>query len=261
MIGRTSPLPKKTLWSPKKSAEFSIPMNQALKQIREFMSKTAKAQIFLKEGKFAMDNGDYQGAIECFNAGITYNAATIHFYSFRGNCRRCLGQYKDAYFDYSLAIRLEPENASYYCYRGICLNKLHKFSLALEDMDVACKLDPVAQNFISRATVLHDSGRHDDCIKDLTIALQFEGMLTEVRAKCLFRRAGAYIDVYRYSDAIEDLSLMLRLDPVNVQARLLIGRAYKFKNDLHIAEEHLTNAIVQDPNQPSFYSGINCLVA
>lgn len=45
------------------------------------------------------------------------------------------------------------------------------------------------------------------------------------------------------------------LDAVNVNARALLGKAYKIIHEYQKAEEHLTNAILIENDQAHLYAG------
>lgn len=138
---------------------------QALSHVKEFMTDSQKAHILLREGKIYVENGDYTGAIECFNEAVSLNPTIVSIYTSRANAHKALYKFKEAYFDYSFAIRLEPDCGSHYCSRGLCLVKLKKLSMALEDLDYACQLELSVLHLYSRASLFLEYGKLKLAIK------------------------------------------------------------------------------------------------
>lgn len=93
---------------------------------------------------------------------------------------------------------------------------------------------------------------------DFTVAIEDESpMLSqEFKLKCHYRRALAYFDLNRYEDAIKDATWVLQHDVNNVQARSLLGRAFKIIHEYQKAEEQLNNAIAIESDQAALYTGI-----
>lgn len=153
----------------------SYALTQALTHVKEFMTDSQKSLILLREGRLLMDNGDFKGAIDCFNEGISYNPS-VTLFNMKGACHKSLEMYSEAYFDYSYTIRLEPEVGAHYCSRGLCLAKLKKFDMAIEDLDLAVQLDPSVNHLYSRAQTFAEFGKFE---------LAIEG--THLICKCLLR--------------------------------------------------------------------------
>lgn len=242
--------------APRRTKLQSLALTQAMTHVKDFMTDSQKALVLLREGKNYMDTGDIKGALDCFNQGICYNPSIILF-NLRASCHKQLDMYKEAYFDYSFNIRLEPEVGAHYCNRGLCLAKLKKASLAMEDMDLGIRYDPSASHYYSRATVLAEFGRSEDAVVDFTSALnkeENEGRNQDFLIKCRYRRALSYFDLKQYQEVINDAQEVLKLDAANVNARALMGRAYKILNEHHKAEHQLTEAILLDENQAALYT-------
>jgi tetratricopeptide (TPR) repeat protein len=166
--------------SPKAGSQKNPPspaLLQALSQVKDFMTDSQKALILLREGKAYFDNGDYRGALDCFNEGISYNPS-VTLFNQRAACHKALEMFSEAYFDYSFNIRIEPDVGIHFCNRGLCLARLKKVQLSLEDMDLAIHYDPSASHYYARATVFGDFGRYEEALAgkdfaELTVSSHF----------------------------------------------------------------------------------------
>jgi tetratricopeptide (TPR) repeat protein len=141
----------------------SLALTQALIQVKDFMTDSQKALILLREGKAYFDSGDYKGALDCFNEGISYNPS-VTLFNQRAACNKALEMFSEAYFDYSFNIRIEPDVGVHFCNRGLCLARLKKMQLSLEDMDLAIHYDPSPSHYYARATVFGDFGRFEEAL-------------------------------------------------------------------------------------------------
>jgi tetratricopeptide (TPR) repeat protein len=110
-----------------------------------------------------MECGDFRGAIEIFNEGISFNP-TASLFNNKATCHNMLAMYPEAYFDYSYLIRLEPEVGNHFSSRGLCLAKLKKLNMALDDFEIAIQLDPCALHYYYRAITYSDCGKFESAI-------------------------------------------------------------------------------------------------
>ncbi len=163
-----------------KLSDVGKPMSSALSlamtHVKEFMTDSQKSMVLLREGKLFMDSGDFRGAIDCFNEGISFNPS-VTLFNMKAACHKSLDMFSEAYFDYSYTIRLEPEVGSHYCSRGLCLAKLKKVSMAIEDLDIAVQLDPSINHLYSRATIFSEFGKYE---------LAIDGECNEHDTNCVY---------------------------------------------------------------------------
>ena len=232
--------------------KHSEAVTNALHHVKDFMTDSQKAHTMLKEGKILMEQGNYQGAIECYNEGINFQPI-VPLFTNRATCHRNWSMFAEAYFDYSFAIRMEPENGALYCLRGVVLVKMKKVSMALDDVDLGCKMDPAAANLFCRASVHADIGNHDIAIRDLSKAISEESCTLELRLRCLYRRASSFFENSNYGECINDLKEVLKSDPNSIPPRVLLGSALKMTAELKSAEENLTHAIGLDSKSAALY--------
>jgi tetratricopeptide (TPR) repeat protein len=94
---------------------------------------------------------------------------------------------------------------------------------------------------------------------DFTAAVSDEAACsTEFKIKVKYRRALAHFDLKMYEASISDATEVLQLDATHVNARSLLGKAYKIIHEYQKAEEQLTNAILIESDQAHLYAG-KCL--
>eukprot|EP01041_Mallomonas_annulata_P002524 gene2524-4908_t len=231
----------------------SASVEQAALRVKDGMTFQQQAHVYHREGKAFFDNGDVQGALDCFNVAISLNPLAV-FYINRAACHKQLQKFTEAYFDYSFAIRLEPESGSYYCQRGLCSAKLQKLTLALEDLDDACRMDPIPLHFYCRASVCAEAEDHEAAIKDLTKVIDdVQRTTADLRIRSLHRRGASYYEVGNYDASDTDLTLVCTLDPRNILPYVLHGKVLKVRGNLEGAEECLNHSIDIQPTMYELY--------
>jgi len=99
------------------------------------------SQLRVMRGVGHLSNGEYEAAINEFNAAIGLYKENVDAYSFRASTYCNLGKWEDAIADYSEAINLKPEVHSY-MRRGIAYFMAENFVKAREDLETAKDLKP-----------------------------------------------------------------------------------------------------------------------
>lgn len=230
-----------------------LTLQQALLCVKDSMTDSQKASALLKESKAIMDRSDYLGAVDVLSEGVNFCPTLVMLYTARATCYKHLLKFSEAYFDYSYAIRLETDGGNHYCYRGLCLAKMKRITMALEDLDIACKLEPIPLHFYSRGSVYAEGNKYESAINDFTRAINDISITTELKIRCLHRRALTYFEMKFFQEAITDLTEVLNIDPNNASGRALFGRTLKMVSELKRAEEQMNHVILLDPNQPLHY--------
>eukprot|EP00953_Heterococcus_sp_UTEX-ZZ885_P003598 2454-Heterococcus_DN1.PRE.2 len=59
----------------------------------------------------ASEQQDWQAALPLFSAVLKAVQDQCHYWAGRGDCLQALGQYEDAYHDYSAAVRISPSRS------------------------------------------------------------------------------------------------------------------------------------------------------
>jgi tetratricopeptide (TPR) repeat protein len=230
-------------------------MAMALADIKEYMNESQKATIYMREAKALMDGGEFLEATECLDEAISLTPHQVSFYLSRAACHKALHLYTEAYYDYTFLLKLEPGNASHHCARGLCLSKLKRPALALQDFDAAIELEPMSLHYKWRAVEYADNGQHDKALKDLHRAIQEErDPSSELKLRCLHRRAGVYYEMKRFPAAMKDLMAVLLVDPANTQCRAMLGKVLKMMHDLKKAEAQINQTIKKEPDYGLHYA-------
>lgn len=129
-------------------------INEAMYHYKESLRLNPKYHYtYNNRGSLYRDLGQYQRAIEDFNAaiGLKQNFATA--YINRGETYFLLGQYQLAMEDFNMVIRLKPYDAVAYNNRGGVYFHLGRYPLAIENYNMALSLSPnYASAYSNRAS-------------------------------------------------------------------------------------------------------------
>jgi len=79
------------------------------------------------------NQGDYKGAIECFDKAIQINPLNANPYLYRGYSKNNLGDCHGAIEDYTLAMKRKTPTADDYVNRGALRHQLEDYDGAIED--------------------------------------------------------------------------------------------------------------------------------
>src|SRR5262245_38035134 len=103
---------------------------------------TEDAQDLFSRGSKALNDGDFQEAVECFSRAIRLRPDVSDVYRFRAYAYLEMGDRVRALNDLDQAIRLKPNDAQSYADRAAELFIQRQFDQAIADCDRALKLDP-----------------------------------------------------------------------------------------------------------------------
>lgn len=128
----------------------------------------AKEQLIAGENR--RRNGDYQGALDDFNAvlnqsfesGPMRNLLQLHAYICRGATHSALNEHDVAIDDFSRAIQINPEHAPAYFHRAIAWENKGELDQALDDYARAIRLDPDNAEVRARQTQAKSMHREED---------------------------------------------------------------------------------------------------
>lgn len=177
----------------------------------------------IKEGSAASEAGEFDRAIELFNAALAMNItseqASIAVMN-RGNNYRGKHDLEKALRDYEQAITLDPRNAGAYVNRAAALSQKGEREDAIKDEDQAIRLNPNQwEAYFNRATDLWAEGRLDEAIADLERVMKLNpGFVASYTGRAaLYRRKG------ENDKAISDYNKAIEIDPNSAEA--YVGRA------------------------------------
>ena len=128
----------------------------------------------------------------------------------RGNSRRLLLRYGQAFDDFDRAIRIDPGFAPAWNGRGLANIDLERFDRAIEDLDEAIRLDVVfAEAYANRGLAYCGIDQHQRAIEDLDYAI----WLDRENDAAYHVRGIAYLGLSRRLRAVEDFDQAIRLNP------------------------------------------------
>ncbi|MFN7134147.1 MAG: tetratricopeptide repeat protein, partial [Myxococcales bacterium] len=141
-----------------------------------------KLQALYAEGEAAIQEGQFEEAVEKFSEGLAiddnFRQRYISMYAQRAFALHNLGRLDEAIADYSKAIEMEPEinQAQYYFQRGICWMSLGgQDERAIADFGSAMNLHPDHPGpYHLRGKLLFVHGRYAEAIADFDAALAIQ---------------------------------------------------------------------------------------
>lgn len=126
----------------------------------------------IEEGNAALDQGEWQQAVEHFSAAIEKEPDSLDAHLMRGRAERELGQFEQALADLNRCVELDGENTELRRERANLHCHLGNYSEALADYDQAVVASPAADLLVSRAIVHQTLGDFEKCVADCRQALQ-----------------------------------------------------------------------------------------
>jgi tetratricopeptide (TPR) repeat protein/V8-like Glu-specific endopeptidase len=197
-------------------------------------------------------NGDLTGALADYSAAIKLVPSSSFYYGMRASVYEDQKNYQAAIADYNQALRIEPQNTTYYLNRGLAKAKLKQGAAAIQDLTRAIELNREALLrpflYAARGTEYLNQDNHAAAVSDFNIVLQDNPR----NALILYLRAGAYVSLQKYPQALADLEAVNSLDRNFVDAYFLLGVIYLDTNRAQLALTNLNKcfALVQaDPSK------------
>ena len=160
----------------------------------------------------------------------------------RGEARLATEDYNGAVADFTKAIALNPKNATLYKLRGDAQLKLYQNKQAKTDYSKAIALNPkYDEAYVKRG---ESSYKEVDAIRDCTKAIA----LNSKNNSAYFIRAQKYYNIEDYKNALNDLNLVLKLNPDNPDELLVLrARAKAGLKDIDGGIDDLNEAIKINP--------------
>ena len=204
-----------------KTVEAKIRDDERLFQVNDWISKGYNYSI----------NGEYDKALEAYNAAMVLEPNNAKVYLSRGNVYFNKGALEMAITDYNKAVAIDPNFDLAYLVRGIAHYEKGQPEMAILDCTKAIGINPnLAAAYLLRGTVYVDNEQYDKAINDFTRLIdKFYDEIcyrAEVCADVYYRRGYAYFHKTRVDAAIKDLSKSLNMDSNNAKAFAIRGLAY-----------------------------------
>ena len=186
-----------------------------------------RARIYEQQRKLTEALQDYTKAIELDNKnGDMYSTRALFYEEY-------LEDYDNALIDFSKAIELAPTNVNYLYQRGVFYKEtLNKNKKALDDFEKILEIDSTdidALNYIG--VILEDEGKYDLAITQYEKGIALEITNPTSAAYCYFNRADIYAKQGKLTEALQDYTKAIELDPKN--AEHYFYRAEFYTNNLN----------------------------
>ena len=215
------------------------------------MNINPKARQYLEEGWQKYNNGDYKGAIECFDKAIKLDSGFAEAYCERGTAKAALEHYDEAIADYDKAIKLNPRFAWAYFWRGLAKLDLHRYEEAIIDFDEAIKLDSVfTEAHKERGLAKASLKQYEEAIIDFDEAIKLDPNFVDAYNE----RGLAKASLKQYEEAITDFDKTIKLGSSFEWAYFWRGLA---KLDLHHYEEAIVDFDESVKINPQFILAYN----
>jgi len=152
------------------------------------------SEDYYQQGMDALNNGDYDSAIEFFNLMLELDPDDGEAYLGRGRSYGSQGQFDLAIEDLSRAIEIDPDSFFAYVIRGFAYDDTAQFLFAISDYSSAIDLDPgFANGYFWRGMDYGVLGEGELAIADLEKALEL-GLEPELSQKA----EAVLVDLYEY---------------------------------------------------------------
>ena len=230
-------------------------------------------------GLFALDDGDYTGAIKYFSKASSMNRNKPVYYYNLGNAYYLNGWMEEAEEAFKKAIGLKPDNADYRYSIAYLYYKRKDFEKAKNEVKYILELNPehlqtkVLQallkfedkDFLGAQKILEDnlSKNPDDFFTKSALAKVYKELLIFDKAESLFKDliskfpedlanqcefADLYIKEKKYDNAIELAENIIQENENFLEAYITGAKAALGKGDLEKAKTMAQNAIALDIN-------------
>lgn len=168
-----------------------------------------ESKILVSKGIKLAELGEYESAINIYNAAIKLVKNNIEAYFKRAYSYKALEAYEKAIEDYSKVIELDLLRVEAYYSRAWCLSKIKSFEMAIADYCVAIQLNPELRTaYNNRGFIYYQLKENEKAIIDFKKAIN----LDQYFELAYYNRARAYIQLNEFGAAVSDLSESIKLN-------------------------------------------------
>lgn len=167
----------------------------------------------------------------------------------RGTAHSQLRNFEQALADFDRTLELNPKIVNAHFYRGMVLGQLGREDEAIASLTQALELEVSPERLYIRGDILGRQHKYLDAINDLSLAIR----LDPFNPSFYQSRGQSLFGLGRYPDALGDLSEALRLFPDYVNARKSRGMVYAAMNRHAEAIDDFSQVIVLAPRLAEAY--------
>jgi tetratricopeptide (TPR) repeat protein len=248
----------------------------------EDMKEMHKLASVLKAKPYRNTNADYSRlALSYDNKLITAHPNEPAYYAFRASAEQSLAEYKAAIADGTKSIAIKPTSNAYATMAEANFN-LEKYAETKKDIEQAIKIGPADARYydvlaradwqlgnkpealadrnkqialaptdaiaqINAGNTNYAVGKYGAAIVDYSAALRLKGPYH--KPTLLGYRGFAYANLKRYTEALADANLALKMDPNCCSGYLVRGMCYNHLGKLKEAQQSLDKAASLAPNE------------
>ena len=167
---------------------------------------------------------DFAGALSEFSSGLDHQPTSTPLFSNRALTYERLGNFEDAFADWSEALRLDPGNHRFWWRRArLCLFELGEYDRSVADFTGCLRLQPGEYSSYFLRAQAHWGGGHPElAIPDFDISIE---MGFNIRDSYLSRGI-CRSEIGDYAGAVSDISEFLKCESGDYSAYLFRCEAY-----------------------------------
>jgi tetratricopeptide (TPR) repeat protein len=219
---------------------------------QQILANPNKGELYNLRGVEWRKKGEYDIAIDDFNAAIRLDPSNASAFINRGLTWHSKKEYDKAIADDNEAIRITPRFAGAFYNRGDAWSRKNEYVKAIADYTEAIRLDPkYPLAFCNRGTNWFYKKEFDTAIADFDAAIR----LDPGNASAFFFRGGAWREKKDYGKAIADFNEAIRLNAKDAVAYANRGLCWFSTNEYDKAVADYDEVIRLDPsNDWAFYN-------
>ncbi|MDR3013121.1 MAG: tetratricopeptide repeat protein [Chitinispirillales bacterium] len=206
----------------------------------------------IDRGNVFMSGGDYDSAIDCYNAALDIDPINTTILSCRGVAYAEKGDYDNAIADYNAVLEIDPVNTETQNLRGRTYAMKGDYKSALACYDAALEYSPNNEAILGcRGIVYAIMNDYDNAIANYSAALEitYDHVL-------YFFRGVAYLNKKNYNSAIADFSAVLEINPDDAKTLYCRGLAYYHNHNYDNAIADYERVLQIKPNWTKATKGL-----
>ena len=203
------------------------------------------------------DMGQYEKAKEGYEKAISLGLKGGAVYQGIGDCYMQLGRDEEAIKFLSKAIELDPTLHFAYNNRGGVYVRTRQYDKAIADLTAALKLADFAMAYMNRGDAWAGKKEFEKALADFKTAEEMIGGAPDL----LTRRAKVYLLMGDNAKAKTEAESVLAVDPGNMIALDVLGKAAHAQGDYAGAEDAYKRRAAREPSQTYAYEQLYRLYA
>jgi|GEM_PF-5471087 len=187
-----------------------------------------------------LDTLKIESIIKLLSTRISESPQSADLYNQRGNLYVQLGNYRQAFSDYTNSIKLNPNHYNAICNRANIYSLLGHDDNAIINYTKALKICPDHYKAVyNRGLIYSKHGEYDKSIEDFNYAINIKPTFVNAYVG----RGVSFAKKGNLDLALEDLNAAIDIDPNNEEAYYNRGMVFKLRNEIQKSEQDFDMAI------------------